>query len=107
MDIYDALKLLATRSEDASREAIRSLRAPEATLALRYLQVLDLAFSDPNAHFTVAEREALVGAVQTVTASARGYVLHIRLTDSERAELAQLASEAGVTPSEYVRSRLF
>jgi hypothetical protein len=35
----------------------------------------------------------------------RTLFLHIRVTDAEKAEIARLASQSGLTPAEYVRSK--
>lgn len=110
MDIYDALKLLAVKSPEAAREAIASLRVRDPrNLAMRYVILLDRAFSDPQAEpFTAEERAALVELAEPVErVSARTYVLHVRLSEDERVEVERLADMAGCTPSEYVRSRLF
>jgi hypothetical protein len=107
MDIYDALKLIAGRSADATREAVRSLRAPEQTIMQRYLFVLDLAFSDSQATFTPEERAALVDLAEPVRSGPRDYTLRVRLTEAEQSALQRLADEAGTSLSEYVRSRLF
>lgn len=110
MGIYDALKLLAVKSPDTMREAIGSLRLPEDSpnLRMRYLILLDRAFSDPQAApFTPAERAALIALAEPVNSGARDYTLRVRLTEVEQGTLQQLADTAGVSLSEYVRSRIF
>ena len=63
MDKIDALKLMASKSPSASHEAIRALFAIDINSSMagrRYNHVVDIAFNDPGADFTQAERELIV-----------------------------------------------
>ena len=105
-NVYDAIKLIATRSPAAMREAIKSLRAPETTIQMRYNWLVDIAMSDPQAEFSQEEQAALV-ELMVPEGETRDYTLRIRLTDAERARLHNLADEQGQNLSEYVRNQLF
>ncbi len=63
MDKIDALKLMAAKSANASHEAIRAIAAIDINSPMagrRYNHVVDIAFNDPGADFTRAERELIV-----------------------------------------------
>lgn len=108
MTIYDALKLIATKSPNASREAAKSIRATGRTLQIRYNWIVDLAFSDPQADFTPEERAAIVEhlAPDVESDESRDYTLRIRLTNTERADLERRANAADLDLSKYVRREL-
>ena len=108
MDVYDALKIIAAKSPMAMREAIKSLRVPHTPMLMhRYLWVLDIALGDPGAEFTESERRALAEVAEPPESQTRDYTLRVRLTESEQATLQRMADDAGISLSEYVRSRLF
>jgi len=110
MDIIDALKTIIARSPRAAETAVRTIAAARnnsPVLQTRYANVLIMAMADPEATFTPEERAILASAVEAPESSSRDFILRVRLTDQERAELQQLADQDGIGMSEYVRRKLF
>lgn len=106
MDIYDALRLIAARSEIARHEAVKSLRAPKATLQMRYNLVAEAALNDASADWTPNELDALLGLVIWPDDETRSEVLSpIRVTPREKSAIEAAAAEAGQTVSEFIRRR--
>lgn len=111
MDIIDACKLIIAKSPAACEEAIRTIAAARnksPIVQVRYSALLIRAMADPQADFTAAERADLASAIEPgEIADTRGMVIHIRLTDQERADLQGAAESAGLSLSEYARRKLF
>lgn len=106
----DALKLIIAKSEDAMQEAVRTLQAINANSPVvqqRYNHVVEIALADPYAMFTPEERAIIAAPLATSESETRDYTLRIRVSEYERGMLERLADEAGVTMSEYVRSKVF
>jgi len=106
--LIDALKLIIARSPSAGENAVRALasaRAGSPMAQTRYQQVLIQALADPQAEWTSEERMTLADAVSgAAETSTRTHMLHVRLSDAERARLERRAGDAGMSMSEYVRS---
>lgn len=110
MDIVEALKIIIARSPNAAEEAIRAIAAARnrsPVLQIRYLTVLTRALADPQASFSAEERELLSSAIEAPESESRDFMLRVRLTDSERAELQMAADQSGISMSEYVRKKIF
>jgi hypothetical protein len=108
--MLDALKLIAGRSTDAMREALKAIQAVNAgspVVQQRYNQVAEIALNDASAEFTAEEKLAIIEHIDQVGSVGREFVLHVRLTDSERDELQLAADAAGTNMSGYARRMLF
>ncbi len=106
-----ALKLVISRtnSSDVAQDAIaclQAIRAKSPIVQIRYQRVLQMALAN-NDDWTPAERAILAEPLEASESSGRDFMLRVRLTDTERAELQRLADEAGIGMSEYVRRKLF
>lgn len=110
MSLEQALKIIVSKSPDAARDAMQCLQAIRVNspmVQVRYNRVVEVAMSDRNADFTPDERAIIAEAVELPEGESRDFMLRVRLTPSEQADLQAAADEAGMTMSEYVRSRLF
>jgi len=107
MDICDALKLIATRSGAAQRDAIRALRSTGHAQKIRFNLVAEHALTDYAAAFTAEERDAILALIDWPEDGPRTERLSIRLTEAEKATMQALAaSETGGDLSELVRRRV-
>lgn len=105
-----ALKLIISKSPDAMREAIKTLQAIKAKSPIvqqRYNRVVEIALSDPQAEFSADERAILADSLAGIEEEGRSFMLRVRLTERERAELQQEADAENMSMSEYVRQKLF
>ena len=110
MDIIDALKIIIARSPRAAETAVRTIEAARhnsPVLQTRYANVLIMALADPEATFSPAERATLATAIEAPETNSREFMLRVRLTEQDRAELQQLSEQDGIGMSEYVRRKLF
>lgn len=103
----EALTEIVVRCESIAHEAMKTLRFTGRTTQMRYQWLLEQALRDPAADWTPEERRMLMDLVEPLDEEPRARRLEIRLTEAERASLDNLASEAGVSVSEYVRRQLF
>lgn len=105
-----ALKLIIVKSPDAMREAMKTLQAIRAKSPIvqqRYNRVVDMALNDSQAEFTAEERAVLAAPLTGNEDEGRAFMLRVRLTEAERAELQEEANAANKNMSEYVRQKLF
>lgn len=105
-----ALRIIISNSAHAAREAIGCLRAIQVGSPMvqqRYNRVVELAFSDPDATFTAAERRIIADSISAGESNSRDFMLRIRLTEAERIELIRISDGANTSMSEYVRQRIF
>lgn len=105
----DALRMIITGSPAAARDAMDCLRAIAVRSPMvqqRYNNAVHVALGDPQAEFTAEQRAMIAEHLQIDDAETRE-VVSVRLTPSERAEIAHAADAAGQTVSEYMRARLF
>jgi hypothetical protein len=110
MDIIDALKLIIAKSPRAAEEAVRTIAAVRnnsPVVQIRYATVLTRALADPEAYFSLEERELLASMIEAPDSSGRDFTFRLRLTDSERAALQAAADETGMSMSEYARRKIF
>ena len=108
--MLDALKLIAGRSGDAMRDALKAIQAVNAGSPMvqqRYNQVAEIALNDASAGWTSSERQSIVAHIDAADSDTRDYSLRIRLTDSERDTLKRQSDLYGQTLSEYVRRMIF
>lgn len=110
MDIITALKLILTRSPNAGEYAMQAIRAAQIKspmLANRYGHVLQIAFSDPEAHFTPTERADLVSCLEVDDViTSKSVTIAVRVTPDEREALQVAAEAAGQSLSDYVRAKI-
>lgn len=106
LDIETALRLVIAKSPNNVHGAVRALRTAQHRPNARPVQyVLEQALVDPLADFTPGER-ASIAALLSGADVTRADVLRLRVTADEKADVQHAADEAGVTVSEYIRSRL-
>lgn len=106
----EALRIIISKSADAATEAIQCIRAIQVKSPMvqqRYNRTVEIAFADPKASFAPEERSLIAEYLGGIEADSRGYMLRIRLTENERAELERMADEAQMSMSEYVRDQIF
>jgi hypothetical protein len=108
--VEEALKLIIARSPNAAAPALQcmqALRINSPVLAQRYNQVCQMAFSDPAAEFSAAERAIISDALSvSPLIGGRPTTLTVRLGDAERTQISEAAEAAGMSLSEYARWRL-
>lgn len=110
MTMEQALKIIVSKSPSTARDAmqcLQAIRAKSPMVQVRYNRVVEAAMSDQDADFTPDERAIIAEAVELPEGESRGFTLRVRLTPNEQADLQAAADEAGMTMSDYVRSRLF
>lgn len=110
-EIVEILRLIAGKSDDARREAVKAVAAlnnNSPIIQKRLNIVASIALDDVKmAGFTQDEINRITQLLNTEEGETRNYTLPIRLTQLERQELQRLAGDAGMTMSEYIRSRIF
>lgn len=109
MSMSDALRTIIAASPNAASEAIACLRAiavHSPVVQQRYNRCAEIALADPQGQVT-AEQRAQIAEHVAIEEEETRTVISLRLTPSERAEIASAADAAGQTVSEYIRSRLF
>lgn len=107
MNTADALRLIAAKSPDQMRNAIRTLQSVQnntPVAAQRAQKVIGWALQDPQADFTVGERGALAALLGG--SDNRTLDIRLRVTPSEKAEIQRMADDAGMTVSELIRSKI-
>lgn len=110
MDMIDALRIIVAKSPNAASQAMTTIAALGNNSPMaqqRYNMVVQIALNDPSANFTDAERAVLAENLDITGNSQRTFMLRVRLTETERAELQKLADESGQTMSDYARAKLF
>jgi hypothetical protein len=106
-----ALKLIISRTNNqhVASEALaclQAIRVKSPIVQIRYQRVVQMALAN-NDDWTPAERAILAEPLEVPETSGRDFLLRVRLTDLEHAELQRLADEANLGMSEYVRRKLF
>lgn len=106
----DALRIIVARSPVAGHQAIQCLRALDVKSPVaqaRYDRVVEIAFSDPQADFSPAEREVIAGFVGGGSSEdVRTLDIRIRVNANEKAAVQEMASAAGQSVSDFVRERI-
>lgn len=106
-----ALRLIAAQSPVAGQEAMQCIRAVQVKspmVQLRYNRVVELAFSDPNAEFSPAERQLIAAHIAGFAGENRTQVIHFRVSLAEYDSLRNLSEAAGcANTSEYLRSLIW
>jgi hypothetical protein len=105
MDMDEALRLIIARSPNNVQNAIRAIRTAQNRPNARPVQyVLEQALIDPMADFTPAERAGIAALLQGD--DTRSYDIRLRVTAEEKTEVQRLADAAGMTVSDFIRSRI-
>lgn len=106
MELLDALRLIAAKSPNNTRNAIRALGTARTRPNARPVQyVLEQALIDPLADFTKEER-AGIAALLGGESGIRDKLLQARATTEELDRVREMADEAGQTVSDFIRSRV-
>ena len=102
-DITIAKRLIALSQEGAR---LLGMGVSRPCFQGRYNTAAQAALADPEANLTAEERRLIASFVEPESGELRSSMLRVRLTDSERDRIQQLADEAGMDMSEYVRTRV-
>jgi hypothetical protein len=105
----NALRLIITRSPNASHEAMTCLRAAQINSPVvnrRYAYVLEIAFNDPEAKFSQAERAELISHLEIDGTQRKSEMIALRLTPDEIHHVQQQAEESGKSVSEWIRDKI-
>ena len=103
-DIAIAKRLIALSQEGAR---LLGMGVSRPCFQGRYNAAAQAALADPEANLTAEERRLIASFVEPEQGDApRSFMLRVRLTESERDRIQQLADEAGMDMSEYVRTRV-
>jgi hypothetical protein len=105
MTIDTALRAIAIRCPSISGEAVRTLRATGRVKPQRVAWLVEQALMDPLADWTPEERAQLIDLV-TPEPTRTTAIPPVRVTPDERAAIEAAAQDAGLTLSDYIRSRL-
>ena len=99
------LALIAGGSPAAARIALDAIRAQQndsPMAAARAARAAKAALEDPRATFSADERRAIAEILDTE----RGTQIQIRLTVDERTQLKQMAHDAGLSISDFIRQKV-
>ncbi len=107
LTIQEAARILMAHSLEAARLLARP-RPDSPIFQQIYNRVAADVLSDPQQALTPQERALVAQFVDMQPdPETRSFMLHVRLTEEQRAALQDMADRAGLGMSEYVRSRLF
>lgn len=110
MTTIDILRLIIARSPDAAREgigAIKALQSGSPMAARRAERSAQIALEDSEAKWTADERAQLAELLGTTGSDEpRNLDIRLRVSVSEKNEVQQAASEAGLTVSDYIRQAI-
>lgn len=107
MNLPDALRLIAAKSPNNAQGAVRALRTAQHRPDARPVQyVLEQALTDPLAEFTPDERVGIAALLGGAQDSARNLDVRIRVNADEKQRVQELADEAGLTVSDFIRERI-
>lgn len=107
-DITTAKRLMAAVSAEAAGILGAGISRP--CFIGRYNRAAQVVLADGRLQgvLTAEDRRLIAGFIESEGDDEdRGATLHVRLTESERVRLAQLAEGAGLNVSEYVRGKVF
>jgi len=109
--MIDALRLMIARSPQASGQAIdciKAIKAKSPVLQHRYNRAAEAAFADPNAEFAPDERELIASYIDDEGGDGPKLLdVRIRVDQAEKAAIQQMATDAGMTVTEFIRSKIF
>jgi hypothetical protein len=102
----NALTIIAGGSPAAARMATDALRAQQngsPMAAARAARAARAALEDPRATFTDAERREIATLLESDRDAAP---IRFRVSPDERARLEQMASDAGLSISDFIRQKI-
>lgn len=105
----EALRIIVAKSPGAGSQAMQCLRAlgvKSPIVQERYNRVVEIAFSDPQAEFTPADRALIAEYVGGQKSANKDTDLRVRVTADEKAEVQEMAKEVGLTVSDFIRERI-
>lgn len=110
----EALYIIIEKSPEAASMAMQTLaaiRAKSPIVAQRFERTVQEALRDPYAEFSEDDRRAMVkalaGAADPSPGGPRSQTIRFRATEAEYEDLVSLSEAAGVSISDYIRSRLW
>lgn len=109
MNISDALRLIAGKSPDALHEALGALKGQQVKSPMaqrRADRAIEMALRDPQAGFTSAERVELAALLSGAGNETRSLDVRVRVTVEEKERIQEMADEAGMTVSDFIRTRI-
>jgi len=107
--MIDALKLIVARSPQAGSMAMQCMQAVKVkspVLQHRYNRTVETAFSDPNAEFLPAERELIASYIESDDDGPKTLELRIRVNAKEKSTIQEMASDADMTVSDFIRDKI-
>lgn len=111
METIDILRLIAAKAPSATHEALGAIRGQQVgspLAARRAERAASMALEDPQAEWTAEERlllASLLGA-DGPDEEPRRLDLRIRVNEREKAIVQRLAEDAGMTVSDFIRSKI-
>lgn len=105
----NALRLVIAKSPFLLNEAPKALRALNSRSPLaqrRAERAIEYALSDPQATFTEDERLALAQLISGDAGEVRNLDIRLRVSADEKSEVQHMAEEAGMTVSDFIRSKI-
>jgi hypothetical protein len=109
MNLTSALRLIITRSPNASQQAMTCLRAAQNNSPVvnrRYAYVLEIALNDPEANFTQAERADLASLLEIDAKERKSEMIALRVTTAELEHIQQQAETANQSISDWIREKI-
>lgn len=108
MTLIDTLQLIAARSPRAATIAAHAIRGVAQLREQRASLAAAEALADRDAEWTPGERAAIAALLAPATErddDRRDGTLQFRVSDRERAAIAERADAAGMSMSDYLRRR--
>jgi len=110
MTKINTLKIIIAKSSSQSAEAAKAIMAinkKSPAVDMRCNNVAVRALEDLDANFTEGERTAIADLMSETETESREFMLRVRLTSTEHAELEEMAGNENLSISEYVRRKIF
>ncbi len=107
--MIEALRIIAAKSPHAGTQAMQCIKAIQVNSPIvkeRYNRVVEMAFSDPQAEFTSGDRQLIAESINGGESN-RTATVRFRVSPAEQEDLQRMADDAGVTVSDYIRSRIW
>lgn len=113
MDLLDAMRLIAAKSPNATHAALLAFRALQNNSPLgesRAQRAIEVALRDRESTFTTEDRSSLallfMGQDPNQEEEPRTLDLRIRVNADEKQHVKDLADEAGLSVSNFIRQRV-
>lgn len=105
----EALKIIVSKSPAAGSQAMQCLRALAVKSPIvqeRFNRVVEIALGDPQAEFTPADRALIAEFVGGASDDVRSLDVRIRVNRQEKSTIQEMADDAGMTVSDFIRERI-